>query len=144
MKRGSFSLPHATIFSLILVFACGVIILSLQTRQAPSFFENVQEQEAVQDYYFARSLVDICFSTHDSKGRMLHGQLNLSSFTDTHLQTCTSRPLRITLKDPNEAGIRTITTQPSLQSITLLPLLYQEYVLVDGKRALLRIEVPRA
>lgn len=144
MKLGSFSLPHVTIFSLLVVFVCGVIILSLQTRQAPSFFENVQEQELLQDYYFGRSLVDLCFSSKDATGRFLHGHLDLALFTEEHLKSCTSRPLRITLKEPGEAGVRTLLTRPDLRDAQSLPLLYQEYVLVNGKRALLKIEVPRA
>lgn len=144
MKQGSFSLPHVTIYSIILVLVCGLILISLQARQGKSFFEITQQQETLNDYYFGRSLVDVCFATYDSKDRMLHGHLNVSAFTDAHLRTCTVRPLRITLKDSSEAGIRTLTTQPSLQDTKILPLLYQEYVLADGKRALFRIEVPRA
>ena len=110
MKRGSFSLPHVTIYSIILVLVCGLILMSLQTRQGQSFFEITQQQETLNDNYFGSSLVDLCFSTYDSKDRMLHGHLNVSAFTDAHLRTCTTRPLRITLKDPSEAGIRTLTT----------------------------------
>ncbi|MBS3144460.1 hypothetical protein J4208_02645 [Candidatus Woesearchaeota archaeon] len=144
MKRGSFSLPHVTIYSIILVLVCGLILMSLQARQGKSFFEIAQQQETLNDYYFGRSLVDVCFSTYDDRSRMLHGHFNLSSFTDIHLRTCTTRPLRITLDTIDESGVRITTTQDSLREKPLSQLFYQEYVLVEGKRALFRVEVPRA
>ncbi len=119
---------------LIMVFP----MLTVRAYTSMSSYESIREHERVQDYIFSRSVID-CLSYQSDLGPASLGTLARERFTDDHLRACTSEPVVVTLQESGQAGITAIATNPILKQYTSLSTLRQEYVLLDGKRALVTV-----
>ncbi len=147
MKRGGYDLAHYSIYFLVVALILGVMIASLQVYERKSYYQSIREAEAVQDYVSLVSLQSLfhrCFAPVTSSGTFRPGEFSLAIFTDEHLRTCTSKPLRFSLSRPDEPGMRVIATQEALKTQQDLQRVYEEFVVIDGQSYHLLVEGPYA